>query len=284
MSPPGYRCFKGALQLLAVMYILFFAPACKKKNYSYNVSANLYVANNVVFVERGLFRTFNVLLKANLDPSLRRDGVAVIDKAVVHFDTSANIITIKYQNTFCADSVVRNGQVFIKMNGNFFMAGTRLQIYFDKYTEDGRQFVGADSLVNIGAVEGGKCSFQSKIDSLVIRQDSGASSSWHSEFQYKIPSYSKMTSDSLAPVLITGTAGGWTDEGYKFMLTISSPLVDNIYCQWIREGVHQLWMPALEVVTGSVEYVNSATCNNRVTYRFGDSMMEWWINKKKLFF
>ena len=84
--------------------------------------------------------------------------------------------------------------------------------------------------------------------------------------------------------MITGTAGGWTDEGYNFMLTISTPLVDDIYCPWIREGVHHLSMPSLEVVTGSIEYVNAKTCNNRVTYIFGASMMEWWINKKKLFF
>ena len=284
MNHQGNRPFKAAAMLIGLLILISAAEACRKKNYSYDLSANLYVANNVVFVERGLVHTFNLLLKTNLDPFIRRDGVGIIDKAIIHFDTSANLITIKYQNNMCADSVVRNGQIFIRMRGDFFTTGTVAILYFYKYSEDSRQISGTDSLVNLGALAGGRCSYKSFIDSLVIKQDSGASSTWHSEFQYNIPSVLKLPSDSINPVIITGTAGGWTDEGYNFTLEISIPLVNRIYCPWIREGVQQVSIPALEISSGSIEYVNMASCNNRVTYRFGSSMFEWWINKKKLIF
>ena len=91
-----------------------------------------------------------------------------------------------------------------------------------------------------------------------------------------------MQPDSLASFTITGSGNGRSSSSYAFSFLVGTPLVNDIYCQWIRQGVMQLYVPSADVTTGTIEYMNSDKCNNRVTYNFEGSLFEWWIIKKKL--
>ncbi|MCX6286463.1 MAG: hypothetical protein NTY96_05060 [Bacteroidetes bacterium] len=270
--------------VLTAIILLTAAAGCKKKNSSFDLSPNLNVADDIVFTERGLFHTFGLLLKANLDTTIMHQGVGTIDKAIITYNSVVRRFSVFYQNKYCADTVLRNGNIIINLNGDFFSAGTVAIITFRKYSEDSRQFIGKDSLVNHGLSSGSITTYVSFINGLLITKDSLLSTRWNSNLEYSIPPILKILPDSLMPLTISGSAIGLSSSNYGFSFQISEPLVDNLYCPWIRSGVMQLSTPSLQVTTGTIEYVNQAKCNDRVTYNFEGSIFEWWINRKKLSF
>ncbi len=273
-------CYTGII--LSVIILLSAAAGCKKKNTSFDLSPGLNVADDIVFTERGLFHTFNLLLKANLDSNIMQKGVGTIDKALVYYSSSSKRFTFYYQNKYCADSVVRNGNIIVTLSGRFFSSGTTAAVVFQNYSEDSRQFIGRDNLYNTGMMIGGNGGYNSTIDSLLIVKDSLHTTIWNSLLDYHLPPALKMQPDSLAPFTITGTANGISSGTYAFSFQISTPLVNDIYCPWIRRGVMQLSVPSADVATGTIEYVNSDRCNNRVTYDFEGSIFQWWVIRKKL--
>jgi hypothetical protein len=209
-------------------------------------------------------------------------GVGTIDKALVSYSSSSRKFTFYYQNKYCADSVTRNGNIVVTLTGNFFSSGTAATLVFQNYSEDTRKFIGRDNLYNSGMMLGGNGGYDSTIDSLLIVKDSVHSTLWYSDLVYHLPPVLKMQADSLTPFTITGTANGRSSSSYTFSFQVSTPLVNDIYCPWIRQGVMQLSVPSADVTTGTIEYVNREKCNDRVTYNFEGSVFEWWIIKKKL--
>jgi len=275
------RGFKAASLTLAVVIILSAAAGCRK-NTQKDLGPDLNVADDIVFTERGLFHTFNLLLKANLDSNILHSGSGTIDKALVSYSSSSRKFTFFYQNKYCADSVIRNGNIVVTLTGNFFSSGTSATVVFQNYSEDTRKFLGRENLYNSGMMPGGLGGYNSTIDSLVIVKDSVHSTLWFSSLDYHIPPVVKMQPDSLAPFTITGNANGISSSTYPFSFQVSTPLLNDIYCPWVRQGVLQLSVPSAEITTGTIEYANKDKCNNRVTYNFEGSLFEWWIIRKKL--
>jgi len=273
---PAAGLFLSALMILAVF------PACKKKSSSSDLGPNVNVADDIVFTERGLFHTFNLLLKANLDSGIMHTGAGTIDKAVVTYNNSSRLFSFYYQNKYCADSVLRNGNIVITLTGDFFTTGTGVSVDFQDYSEDSRRFIGSDNLINTNLALGGNGGYVSTIVNLNIVKDSVHSTQWNSSLSYHIPVEIDKNADSLAPFTITGTANGRSSSTYAFSSEISTPLLNDIYCPWIRQGIIQLSIPSADVATGTIEYVNEDNCNNRVTYNFEGNVFKWWINKKKL--
>ncbi|MCX6283886.1 MAG: hypothetical protein NTW31_06615 [Bacteroidetes bacterium] len=267
--------------ILSVIILLAASAGCKK-NTAKDLSPDLNVANDIVFTERGLFHTFNLLLKANLDSGIMHMGSGTIDKALVYYSSSSKRFTFYYQNKYCTDSVTRNGNILVTLTGSFFSSGTAATVVFQNYSEDSRKFIGRDNLYNSGMMIGGNGGYDSTIDSLIIVKDSVHSTLWNSQLVYHLPPVIKMQPDSLAPFTITGTANGRSSGTYSFSFQISTPLVNDIYCPWIRQGIMQLSVPSADVATGTIEYVNRDSCNNRVTYNFEGTEFEWWIIRKKL--
>lgn len=277
----GHQTYRTAGFILIAGILISTAAGCKK-NTSHDLGPNLNVADDIVFAERGLFHTFNLLLKANLDSGIMSTGVGNIDKALVYYSRSSRRFTFYYQNKYCADSVVRNGNIVITLTGDFFTTGTAATVVFQNYSEDARQFIGRDNLLNNGNVVGGYSGYNSTIDSLVIVKDSVHSTLWNSFLVYHLPPVLKMRPDSLVPFTITGTGNGRSSGTYPFSFQIGTPLVNDIYCPWLRVGVMQVSTPDANVTSGTIQYVNQAGCDNRVTYNFEGSVFEWWIIKKKL--
>jgi hypothetical protein len=278
----GHQTYRTAGFILIAGILISAAAGCKKKNTSYDLGPNLDVADDIIFTERGLFHTFNLLLKANLDSGIMSMGVGNIDKALVYYSRLSRRFTFYYQNKYCADSVVRNGNIVITLTGDFFVSGTAATVVFQNYSEDSRQFIGRDNLYNSSMMIGGNGGYDSTIDSLLVVKDSVHSTLWNSFLVYHLPPVLKMRPDSLAPFTITGTGNGTSSSTYAFSFQVSTPLLNDIYCPWIRQGVMQLSVPSADVATGNIEYVNKDNCNNRVTYNFEGSVFEWWIIRNKL--
>jgi hypothetical protein len=81
---------------------------------------------------------------------------------------------------------------------------------------------------------------------------------------------------------MTGSAHGISSDSYQFSLQISSPLVDDLNCPWLRDGLMQVSIPGVDVPSGTIQYMNSSKCDNRVTYDFQGNLFNWWINARKL--
>ena len=282
MIRPIHSGIHAGVLVLSALILLSAAAGCKKKNTAYDLRPNLNVADDIVFTERGLFHTFDLLLKANLDSNIMHMGVGTIDKALVSYSSSSRRFTFYYQNKYCADSVLRNGNIVITLSGDFFTSGTGATVEFQNYSEDSRQFIGQDILLNAILVLGGNGSYASTIVNLAIVKDSVHSTLWNSQLNYHIPPVLKMKPDSLVPFTITGTGNGRSSGTYDFSFQVSTPLLNDIYCPWIRQGVMQISVHSVDVTTGTIEYVNKDKCNNRVTYNFEGSVFEWWIIRKKL--
>ncbi|MEI6889712.1 MAG: hypothetical protein ACOYM0_16135 [Bacteroidales bacterium] len=275
--------FSAGIIIFAVLFISA-AAGCKKKDSSYDLSPNLNIANDIVFAERGLFHTFDLLLKANLDSAILKYGVGSIDKAGVRYDSAARQFIFYYQSRICADSVDRNGNIIVNLSGNFFSPGTHAKVVFENYSEDSRQFIGSDSLFNEGNATGSGIIYASFIDSLIISKDASQSTKWHSLFVYHLPDAITILPDSLLQLTITGSAFGSSSAGYPFLFQISYPLLNDFNCPWIRQGVMSLSTPSVQVTSGYIEYANQAICDNRVTYIFDGNIFKGWINRNKLNF
>ncbi|GEM_PF-525688 len=271
----------GIFLLTAVILILATA-GCKKKSTASDLGPNVNVADDIVFTERGLFHTFDLLFKANLDSNIMVNGAGTIDKAIITYNSTIRRFSVYYQNKYCADCVTRNGNIVITLTGDFFTTGTQATVVFQDYSEDLRKFIGRDNLINYGYILGGHSGYNSTIVGLSIVKDSLHSTVWNSLLDYHIPAVLKMNPDSLSPISITGTANGVSSATYAFSFQISTALVNDTYCRWIRQGVMQISVPSADVADGTIEYVNSGKCNDRVTYNFEGTVFEWWINKRKL--
>jgi len=278
-----HSSFNAAWMVLFAVILLSAVAGCKK-NTEKDLGPDLNVANDIVFTERGLFHTFNLLVKANLDSNIMHMGVGTIDKALVYYSSSSRRFTFFYQNKYCADSVTRNGNIVATLTGDFFSSGTTVTVIFQNYSEDTRKFIGTDDLYNSGMMLGGVGGYGSAIDNLLVIKDSVHSTHWYSRLRYHIPSGIKMQPDSLVPFGITGNGNGISSSTYAFSFQVSTPLLNDIYCPWIRQGIMQISVPSVDVTTGTIEYVNRDKCNNRVTYNFEGSVFEWWIIKKKLLY
>jgi hypothetical protein len=271
-----------AILLLIAVFLILATAACKKKNTVSELGPNVNVADDIVFAERGLFHTFDLLFKANLDSNIMVNGAGTIDRAIITYNSTLRRFSVFYQNKYCADSVTRNGNIVITLTGDFFTTATEATVVFQNYSEDSRKFIGKDNLINYGFVLGGHSGYNSTIVGLSIVKDSLHSTVWNSLLDYHIPTVIKMNPDSIAPINITGTANGVSSATYAFSFQISTPLVNDIYCPWIRQGIMQISVPSADVADGTIEYVNSLKCNDRVTYNFEGTVCEWWINKRKL--
>lgn len=279
MNQPEFRfCLPGMLCL----GLLLFFTGCSRKNQSFNLRPNLNAADDIVIAERGLVHTFNLLLRANLDSNIIQTGHGRIDQALVAYIKSSNTFNFLYSGQPCADSAVRYGLISIRLSGDFFTHGTSAKISFSGYTEDTHLFKGSDSLINQGTSSQGYMVVESIVDSLSISKDSTGSICWYSSLSYNIPPMIKLPPDSSSSVTLTGSAHGKSSHSYQFSLQISSPLVNDLNCPWLRDGLMQVSIPGLDVPAGTIQYMNRTKCDNRVTYDFQGNLFYWWINARKL--
>ena len=276
-----HRIFNIALAAVSAVLMILAAAGCKK-NKNYDLKPNLDVANDIVFAERGLIHTFNLLLKANMDSSIMKGNFGLIDSASVIYSSVTKTFTIIYRNKSCADSAVRNGTIIITLTANFFTTGCAATVVFQNYSEDSRKFIGKDFILNTGMALGGNGGYNSTIAGLSIVRDSTHYLMWNSQLTYKLPPVLLKQPDNIAPFTITGTGNGTSSGTYAFAFQISTPLLNDIYCPWIRQGVMQVSLSPVDVTSGTIEYTNSNKCNNRVRYDFEGNVYEWWIIGRKL--
>jgi len=282
MKRHAHQGLFSAVKVITVFILFSAAAGCKKSDYSVYLGSNVNIANDIVFAERGLFHTFNLIVRANLDSTIMKNGFGIIDNAIIVYDSTLRKFEIRYPDKKCADSTWRNGTIIIVFTGNFFTPGTIGILNYENYSEDGRTFIGKDSLVNQGNASGGMLSYASFIDSLQITKKAPNSTKWNSRFVYHIPPLFSIHPGNLPSLTITGSANGVSCGNYVFSFQISNALVDSLSCPWIREGTMNLSTPTTVITSGTIEYMNKAKCDNRVTYNFQGNIYEWWINQRKL--
>lgn len=274
----------GLLALASLFAFTTSLLSCGKKNSNYDLNTNVNVADDIVFVQRGLLNTFGILLKANSDSMIMAGISGIIDNALVTYIRSQNKFLISYKNKTCADSVVRNGLVTVFMTGDFFTAGSAARLVYTSYTEDSRMYTGHDSLSNTGPSTGGGLRFIAFTDSLVIAKDSNHKTLWYSALEFLLPVQNKGLSSVTGPVLVNGSGHGTSSGSNTFSFQVSESLSDDLFCGWIRSGEVSLQVPLADIPTGTIRYMNADSCNNRVFYDFEGHQFQWWINKKKLGF
>jgi len=281
MSPALHIGLHFSTKALILCLVVLNLAGCKKKNSSFDLTPNINVANDIVAAERCLTHTFNLLYLANTDSAIIHNGSGIIDNASITYISSQRKFIFRYTGKPCADSTVRNGTVLVVLTADFFNPGTHAAVKFQAYTEDARQFTGTDSIRNNGPASGDLLQFIYDCDSLIILKDTAHSCLWSSSLEYHVAAL-KNQAGGLSPLTITGTGNGVSSSTYPFSFHISTPLVNDLYCPWKRSGTLQVSMPSLEIQAGSIEYMNSDSCSNRVTYNFDGNVFQWWINNKKL--
>jgi hypothetical protein len=267
-----------AISAVAVLFIL--TESCRKKNYTYYLAPNVTASNDMVFLQRSLFHTFSLVVRACQDSAIMQGNTGIIDKGIVTYNKFQKKLTILYQNKTCADSVLRSGTITALLDGYFFSTGNVVRISYSAYKEDGWLLAGRDSLRSTEIA--GIFTYSSRIEGMTLTGDSGRLVRWNSNLDFLFPSFSADGVSLVGALSVSGNGSGLSTGGLGFSFVVTNSFSLELTCPWVRSGNMSVAFPSAEVQSGSISYPNADTCNNRVTYDFEGNRYEWWMNKKKL--
>lgn len=94
-------------RLFLYLLVLVFMVACHK-NKEVDLKPDVNVANDVIIAECAFKYIFNMIVKAQTDPTLQANHVAWIDSAWVTYNPNQNEFIFEYSEKMCQDSIRRN--------------------------------------------------------------------------------------------------------------------------------------------------------------------------------
>jgi hypothetical protein len=259
--------------LLFFLVILVIISGSCKKNKSYNLNPDINAANATVLSEYAFNYVFTMIARAASDSALAQNHQAMIDSAIVTYDPGSGTYLFMYSGKYCADSVMRNGRFKASMNGNFFTPGTVSDVTFLSYYEGYYAVTGKDSIVNLGLTQGSGTLFSNYITGgeLIVVVPQYKVIRWKSLNQFSFPTgFFYPGSDKV--IYTTGSGSGVSSEGYSFSASILDSLVTRFDCPFIYSGIIGLSIPDQDVTTGSIDFITSDGCANRMNYDFGGNV------------
>lgn len=255
--------------------------ACHK-NKEVDLKPDLNVANDVVIAECAFKYIFNMIVKAQTDPVLQANHVALIDSAWVVYNTNENEFTFEYSGKMCQDSLRRSGKFEAEFDSSFLRPGSATMVLFENYYDGTESINGMDSIVNNGLASGNRMVFTNYIKNGMILKglDNDAVITWSSETQF-ITNANSFTQPGDITFLMGGKCAGLSSKDYNFSATLDS-LTDNINCPWILDGKIHLSVPGAGYSTGIVDFITNDGCSNKMKYTFEGNTFYLWKNPQYL--
>ena len=261
--------------------ILLSASSCKKAK-TYNLGPDLNVANDIVITQRIVVNTFRMLVRAAADPALTQTHQAFFDGASVIYNPALEKYTFFYYGIYSPDSVLRSGSIEAVLSGDLFASGTRAEIRFLDYSEDGMPVTGTDSVFNTGPSATG-LTFENRVSSGLVIKDTVGTIAFSAGFAFTLDP--PLPPDAAASMLVTGNLDGVSSKGFPFSATISDPLESAVYtgvCPWTRSGLMVVSMSNSTGNADGIYFPEPSSCNDSVYYDFGVTTYKWRMKPKYL--
>lgn len=172
-------------------------------------------------------------------------------------------------NCLCTDNRYRRGIINISFTGAYRDSGTVITTSFtDYYVGKDTAYMyrvgGTKTVTNKGRNTAGNMWFTIQVNGLLTNYN-GLNMSWNSSRTREWiagEGTSGLTQWQDDQYLISGTASGSNFEGINFTAAITTPLLADLSCRWIRSGVFELTPSGKP--TRILDY-GDGTCNNRAT-------------------
>jgi len=186
--------------------------------------------------------------------------------ATITHDTlsSPRLLTIDFgtTNCLCNDGRNRRGQISVSYTGSYRDAGSSHTISFNEYFVNNHKVLGSKTVLNNGLNSDNNLSFTITIDGKVVKANSSDTISLVSDRVRVWTEGSSTISWTDDVYSITGTASGVNSVGVSYTAAITSPLIIDLSCRWIKSGV--LDITPQGKLTRTVDY-GSGSCDADAT-------------------
>ncbi len=185
------------------------------------------------------------------------------------------IVNFGTLNCQCSDGRWRRGIIIVSYTGSYRDSGTVVTSTFSNYfvgkdTSNMFQVTGTKTVTNKGRNSNSNFNYDISVDGH-LTNNVGVVMDWTSTRNREwVAGYSTLNNWTDDTYHIRGTAQGKNFEGKIFTVTITSPLVVNLGCRWIKAGKFELTPAGLPVryfdyggANGDCDANASVTINGR---------------------
>lgn len=162
----------------------------------------------------------------------------------------------------------RRGKIIVKVTGQYREKNTKRTITFEDYHVNDNKVEGTKTVTNMGKNSDGNIYFNIKVENGKITTPEGKTIEWVAEREREWISGEdtkwNIWDDEYA---ITGGSDGVNSNGTKFTKTITSELIVQVGCRWIKKGAIDLDIEGKNKII--VDY-GDGNCDNDATIDYND--------------
>jgi len=247
--------------------------ACQKEEIS------LVSGEDLVIIETAIGDVFRTADEQVKNEDLFRSLSSCAMVTISPFDTvtfpKTVIIDFGPINCLGTDGRYRRGKININMSDRYRNTGSQLTIIPENYYVNDYQVMGNHTLINNGINTNGNISFTASTTDAKVIAPNADEILWNSTRTNEwIEGYA--TTSPLDDVYsITGTGNGVNHEGTVFNVLITSALIKEIFCRWIKKGTIEI--SNADGQSALIDYGNG-TCDDQATLTIGSKTIN--INLK----
>jgi hypothetical protein len=164
--------------------------------------------------------------------------------ATVTRDTTAmpHVVTIDFGpvNCMCNDGRNRRGQIIVTYSGHYRDSGSAHTISFSNYFVNDNGVTGTRTVTNMGRNANGDLYYEISVNGAITLANGNGTLSWTGN-----RTRTWIAGESTGPRFddvyeITGSGNVTRPNGASFSMSILSPLVKALDCNWIKQGTVQI--------------------------------------------
>lgn len=191
----------------------------------------------------------------------------------ISIDSTSNphVMTIDFgtANCLCNDGRYRRGQIIVTYTGDFREQGHTRTITFNDFYVNDNQVTGIKTITNMGRNSDGHLYYNVEIDGSIVTNKGTLSHSGSRVRTWIAGEDTETREDDVFS--ITGTGTKVRSNGKTFNMEITSPLIRDNSCRWIKSGT--IKMSATDGKERSIDF-GSGDCDNKATVSFNGKTKE----------
>ena len=164
--------------------------------------------------------------------------------ATITHDKNAvpKVLTIDFGNAncLCSDGKNRRGQIVVTYSGVYNESGSEHTITFNDYYVNDNKVLGSKTVLNNGLNTDDKLTFSVEVDAQLVKANSTDTITWVSS-RIRVWEAGSSTLSWLDDVYsLSGNSSGITSTGINYTANITTPLMIDLSCHWIKSGVVEI--------------------------------------------
>ncbi len=174
-------------------------------------------------------------------------------------------LTVDFGTSECPDlyGIKRSGSLTVTLTDDWLNTGAQATIVANNLTISGFGVQGTLNLVNLGYNTSNQRESSFKVTDAIVTLPDNTTVLWSCDRLYTLADANNAALIFDDEYLITGTAEGENHEGRTFQVDITTPLVWESICRWVRSGNTKVTVEDLkerEVFYGTDYCVENADC------------------------